>query len=69
MPEGLNEDTISKYSWFIDQEFKRREEGIWFMNNGEPTYMTGEHYYYLNWCKMDIGYPEYRDRDRRFFIF
>tara|TARA_R110000737_G_scaffold189437_2_gene211430 strand:+ start:1374 stop:3398 length:2025 start_codon:yes stop_codon:yes gene_type:complete len=69
MPDGLNEDTVSKYSWFVDQEFKRREEGVWFMNNGEPTYMTGEHYYYLNWCKMDVGYPEYRDRDRRFFIF
>lgn len=69
MPEGLNEDTVPKYSWFIDQEFKRRDEGVWFMNNGEPTYITGEHYYYLNWCKMDIGYPEYRDRDRRFFIF
>ena len=69
MPDGLSQETVSKYSWFIDQEFKRREEGVWFMNNGVPTYITGEHYYYLNWCKMDVGYPEYRDRDRRFFIF
>jgi len=54
---------------FISREFKRREEGVWFMNNGTPTYISGAHYYYLNWCKIDIGYPDYRDRDRRFFLF
>ena len=69
MPEGMNEDTAGKFSWFIEQEFERRKNGVWFMNNGVPTYITGEHYYYINWCKLDIGYPEYRDRDRRFFVF
>jgi len=54
---------------FVKREYERRENGYWFMNNGEPTYITGNHYFYLNWCKIDIGYPEYRDRDRRFFIF
>ena len=67
MPSGLFPDTASKYSDFITQEFDRRNNGVWFMNNGVPTYITGEHYYYLNWCKLDIGYPEYRDRDRRFY--
>ena len=59
-------DSKSK-SKFIEQEFTRREQGVWFYNNGEPTYITGAHYYYLNWGKIDIGYPDYRDRDRRFF--
>jgi len=54
---------------FVSKEFNKRIDGIWFMNNGEPTYITGNHYYYLQWCKIDIGYPEYRDRDRRFFTF
>jgi len=69
MPEGMTQEASSKFSWFIEQEFDRRKNGVWFMNNGVPTYITGEHYYYINWCKLDIGYPEYRDRDRRFFIF
>ena len=69
MPETLYEETATQHASFIQQEFNRRKNGVWFMNNGEPTYITGEHYYYLNWCKLDIGYPEYRDRDRRFFIF
>ena len=69
MPSGLSPDTASKYADFINQEFDRRANGVWFMNNGVPTYITGEHYYYLNWCKLDIGYPNYRDRDRRFYMF
>jgi hypothetical protein len=52
---------------FIEEDFERRMNGVWLMINGEPTWITGTHYYYLQWCKIDIGYPDYRDRDRRFF--
>ena len=54
---------------YIDEEFKRREEGFWFMNNGEPTYITGTHYMYLQWSKIDVGAPDYREANRLFFIF
>lgn len=54
---------------FIKQEYQRRIEGYWFMNKGKATYISGKHYFYINWCKIDIGYPDYRDRDRRFFMF
>jgi len=69
LPENWDVLDNKSKSKFIEQEFNRREQGIWFYNNGEPTYITGAHYYYLNWGKIDIGYPDYRDRDRRFFIF
>ena len=42
---------------------------IWFNNNGEPTYITGTHYIYLQWSKIDIGAPDYREANRLFFIF
>jgi hypothetical protein len=29
---------------YIESEFDRRENGVWFMNNGTPTYITGSHY-------------------------
>lgn len=54
---------------FYDREWERRRNGFWFFNDGEATYITGAHYFYLNWCQIDIGYPDYRDRDRRFFYF
>ena len=61
----------SKEQWFdyIDEEFKRREEGFWFMNNNEPTYITGTHYMYLQWSKIDVGAPDFREANRLFFIF
>ena len=60
-----------KEEWYdyIDEEFRRREEGFWFVNNGISTYITGTHYMYLQWSKIDIGAPEYREANRLFFIF
>ena len=60
-----------KSQWvdYIEQEFDRRENGFWFMNNGEPTYITGTHYMYLQWTKIDVGAPEFRESNRIFYIF
>ena len=60
-----------KEQWFdyIDEEFKRRDEGFWFVNNGKPTYITGSHYMYLQWSKIDVGAPDFREANRLFFIF
>ena len=61
----------AKDQWFdyIDEEFKRREEGFWFMNKGKPTYLTGTHYMYLQWSKIDVGAPDFREANRLFYIF
>ena len=61
----------AKEQWFdyIDEEFKRRDEGFWFMNNSKPTYITGSHYMYLQWSKIDVGAPDFREANRLFFIF
>jgi hypothetical protein len=61
----------SKEQWFdyIDEEFKRRDEGFWFMNNGKPTYIAGTHYMYLQWSKIDVGAPDFREANRLFYIF
>jgi len=60
-----------KEEWFeyIDEEFKRREEGFWFKNKDVDTYVTGTHYMYLQWSKIDVGAPDYREANRLFFIF
>ena len=63
------EDQKEKWYDYIDEEFKRREEGFWFMNNNEPTYITGSHYMYLQWSKIDVGAPDFREANRLFFIF
>jgi len=61
----------SKEKWhdYIDEEFRRREEGFWFINDGKPTWITGTHYMYLQWSKIDVGAPDFREANRLFFIF
>jgi hypothetical protein len=60
-----------KVKWvdFIQEEFEKREDGHWFINRGVPTYITGSHYMYLQWSKIDIGLPDFRESNRIFFIF
>lgn len=63
--------SVFKNRWvdYIEEEFDRREDGYWFYNNGKPTYMTGSHYMYLQWTSIDVGYPDFREANRIFFIF
>ena len=63
------EDFKSKWVDYIEKEFDRREQGVWFMNNGTPTYITGTHYMYLQWTKIDVGHPDFREANRIFYIF
>ena len=63
--------SVFKNRWvdYIEQEFDRRDDGHWFYNNGKPTYITGSHYMYLQWTSIDVGYPDFREANRIFFIF
>ena len=60
-------DFIKKIWWY-------RLNGYWFYNDGKPTYITGRHFAFLNYfyqpdIKSGNGYPEYRDRHRREYLF
>jgi hypothetical protein len=63
------EEFQNKWEPYIDEQFKRREEGHWFNNKGLATYITGTHFMYLQWSKIDVGQPEFREANRLFFIF
>jgi hypothetical protein len=60
-----------KEKWYdyIDTEFKRREDGFWFINKDKPTYITGTNYMYLQWSKIDVGQPDFRESNRLFYLF
>ena len=62
-------DFKNKWYDYIDEEFKRREQGFSFYNKGVPTYITGSHYMYLQWTKIDVGSAQFRESNRLFFIF
>lgn len=59
----------NQYADYINEQFDKRENGYWFMNDGVPTYITGSHWFYLQWAKIDVGYPEYREANRILYYF
>ena len=59
----------TKWEPYIDEQFKRRDEGHWFNNKSVDTYITGTHFMYLQWSKIDVGQPDFREANRLFFIF
>jgi len=67
--ESYPETFKSNWYEYIDKEFTKREEGHWFNNKGNATYITGTHYMYLQWTKIDVGQPDFREANRLFFIF
>ena len=63
------DDFKEKWYAYIDREFARRHEGYWFTNKGKATYITGTHYMYLQWSKIDVGQADFREANRLFYIF
>ena len=59
----------SKWGEYIDEQFNKRENGSWFNNKGVATYITGTHFMYLQWSKIDVGKPDFRESNRLFYIF
>jgi hypothetical protein len=55
---------------YARREIERCKNGYWMFLNGIPTYITGKHYFYLQWWQLeDAISPDYRDTDRRYFLF
>jgi len=67
--EDENEFYDEKLEEYKKQEWDRRLNGFWYMNNGKPTYLTGMHYFYLQWWNIDIGSPKFRIPDLEKFYF
>ena len=67
--EAKPEHFRNKWYDYIDKEFKRRDEGLWFYNKNKYIYITGSHFMYLQWSKIDVGAADFRESNRLFFIF
>lgn len=54
---------------YEDIHWDRRLNGCWFMNKGKAVYLTGLHWMFIQWWKIDIGYPKFRFPDLEYFYF
>jgi len=70
-PVGLSPLTQDEYADYILEEFKRRREGLFFMNKGKCEWLCPAHYIGLQWNKMlDSGsYKEFRLAQRDMYYF
>ena len=40
LPQGCTPDNAEPFADYILDQFKKRREGVWFYNNGEPTWLS-----------------------------
>lgn len=66
LPKGLTPDNAEVYTDYIMEQFRMRREGLWFMNNGTPTWLSPKHWMQLQWGKIkdDMIYPNFRHSQR-----
>jgi len=70
LPNGWDNLAVSDQELFVEKEFNKIDNGLWLMINGKPYYLTGKHYFFLQWWVLEDGtYPDFRDADRRLFYF
>lgn len=60
-----------KHLKFIQADIKRKFNGDWFMNDGEPIYITGYYYFFLqHYFLTDMRrYGDFRMPQRDYFLF
>lgn len=62
IPKGLTPKNVNNFTEYILEQFRLRREGMWFMNNGDPVYLTGSFWFALQWGKMldNGGYMDFK---------
>lgn len=67
---GRDNWTEREIDAFVDAEFNKRKNGIWFWINNKKTYIPGCLYFKMNyWTSITSETFLYRDSDREFFTF
>ncbi len=67
LPKGLTPDSSDSFASYIMEQFRKRREGVWFMNNGKATYIPGTFWFALEHCKMldNGGYMLFKEAQLR----
>ena len=67
--EELEDQYRSEIEW-IRKQIYHAQYGKWYFIKGKPTFLTEDHFFYLNyWSSADCERFGYRDRDRRVYLF
>lgn len=69
---SLNKEDSDYISKIYEQEMRRRRDGVFFKNDKEIEWITGDHYFVLMWAKIKRhdgkgDYADYREFQRDYF--
>lgn len=80
VPDNFYKWSRADRETWLRSEWDRRNNGYWFFNNGNIEYITGTHYFYVNWWNMPVkktlntgrkikktDLPSFVDSDRDYF--
>lgn len=66
------QDELGESIEYIKKFWWHRIHGYWCFINGKPTYISPKHFEFLHLWKIsenNLKLPDYRDRDRRWYLF
>jgi hypothetical protein len=71
---SLNSEDSDYIIRIYEQEMERRRNGVFFRNNNDVVWITGDHYFTLMWCPMQRhdgmgSYADYREFQMEFFLY
>lgn len=69
LPKGISKENEAKFADYIIEEYRRRREGLWIYINGQPEYLPGCFYFFLQWFSIGRMYPHFRMTQRDLMLF
>ena len=63
------ERLFTKHQSYIDEQYEKREKGIWIYLNGNPVYIVGTYWFGVQWCRELTDYPNFRQIQNELMIF
>ena len=60
---------FTRYESYIDEQYEKREKGIWIYLKGFPVYIVGTYWNGIQWCRELTDYPNFRQIQNEFMIF
>lgn len=71
IPAGLDASNFNEkqFETYIDEQYQKREQGLWIYLNGKPVWLTGLYWFFLQWVRIEEDYPNLRIIQNELMIF
>ena len=62
-------DLFADHKEYIDEQYNKRNKGIWIYIKGNPVYVPGTYWFGIQWCQEIDEKPKFRIIQNEFMIF